>query len=155
MRIHLTPGRALSALSLLPALTTAQAALESCLDAASVPHHAPGSDAWDQDVAPFNTRLPYEPAAIVVATTTEHIEGTVKCAVEAGVKVNAKAGGHSYASLGLGGEDGHLVVQLDRMHEVRLEGDTAIVQGGARLGHVATELWEQGGRAISHGTCPG
>lgn len=137
------------------ALAASSDSLESCLDDASVPYNSPGSDDWDADVAPFNTRLPYTPAAIAVPLTTAHIEDAVKCAVESGVKVSPKSGGHSYASLGLGGEDGHLVVELDRMYEVTLEDGTAYVQGGARLGHVAVELYDQGGRAISHGTCPG
>lgn len=131
--------------------------LEACLKASSVPFDKPNSCAWNLDVAPFNERLPYTPVAIAVPRTIAHIEGAVKCASEFGVKVSAKCGGHSYASLGLGGEDGHLVVEMDRMYEVRLseDGETAVIQGGARLGHVATELWEQGRRAISHGTCPG
>lgn len=131
--------------------------LEDCLTASSIPFDKPNSCAWKLDVAPFNERLPYTPVAIAVPRTIAHIEGAVKCASQSGVKVSAKCGGHSYASLGLGGEDGHLVVEMDRMHEVRLseDGETAVIQGGARLGHVATELWEQGRRAISHGTCPG
>jgi len=31
----------------------------------------------------------------------------------------------------------------------------ADVQPGARLGNVALALWNQGRKAISHGTCPG
>lgn len=147
---------ALALLAHLAALVTASPALECCLKAASVPFHERDSDAWNLDVAPFNTRLPYLPAAIAVPLTTEHIEDAVKCAVKQGVKVSPKSGGHSYASLGLGGEDGHLIVQLDRMHQVRLAEDgTAFVQAGARLGHVAVELYDQGGVAMSHGTCPG
>ena len=154
MRIGSLPPA--GALAFLPSVAIATSSkLESCLDAAEVPYDAPGSDSWDLDVDPFNTRLPYVPVAIAVPRTVEHIEDAVKCAVECGVKVNPKSGGHSYASLGLGGEDGHLVVELDRMFGVRLEDGTAYVEGGARLGHVAVELWEQGERAISHGTCPG
>ncbi|KAK2058252.1 FAD binding domain-containing protein [Colletotrichum caudatum] len=42
------------------------------------------------------------------------------------------------------------------MFGVTLNADnTATVQAGARLGHVATTLLDQGGRAISHGSCPG
>lgn len=151
----LTPRSILPLLPLLYPAAAAPSPLESCLDAASVPYDVPDTEAWDLDVAPFNTRLPYLPAAIAVPRTSAHIEDAVKCAVEHNVKVSPKSGGHSYASLGLGGEDGHLVVELDRMSEVRLEDGTAFVQGGARLGHVAVELYEQGGRAIAHGTCPG
>ncbi|GAB1313305.1 Glucooligosaccharide oxidase [Madurella fahalii] len=134
-----------------------RAAIDDCLNAAEVPVDTPGSADWEVDANPFNQRLPYTPVAIAVPTTVEHIQAAVSCAAKAGVKVNPKSGGHSYASFGLGGEDGHLVVQLDRMNEVTLDPATQIatVSPGARLGHVATVLYEQGKRAFSHGTCPG
>jgi FAD/FMN-containing dehydrogenase len=134
-----------------------RAAIDDCLEEAKVPVDVPGSDDWELDANPFNQRLVYTPAAIAAPTTLEHIQAAVSCAAKVGVKVTPKSGGHSYASFGLGGEDGHLVVQLDRMDGVTLDPEThiATVQPGARLGHVATILDEEGGRAFSHGTCPG
>lgn len=134
-----------------------RAAIDDCLKSASVPVDVLGSDDWKADAAPYNPRLTYTPVAIAVPTSTEHIKSAVSCAAKVGVKVNAKSGGHSYASLGFGGEDGHLMVQLDRMYNVTLNKSTnvATIQAGARLGHVATELYNQGQRAIAHGTCPG
>ncbi|KAK1773163.1 hypothetical protein QBC45DRAFT_102386 [Copromyces sp. CBS 386.78] len=43
------------------------------------------------------------------------------------------------------------------MSKVTLDKTTNVadVQAGARLEHVATELYKQGKRAFSHGTCPG
>jgi FAD/FMN-containing dehydrogenase len=134
-----------------------RAAIDDCLSSASVPVDAPNSDDWEVDANPFNQRLPYTPAAIAVPTTVQHIQAAVSCAAKVGIKVSPKSGGHSYASFGLGGEDGHLVVQLDRMYNVTLDSATQIatVQPGARLGHVATVLFKEGKRAFSHGTCPG
>ncbi|KAL2259992.1 hypothetical protein VTK26DRAFT_6156 [Humicola hyalothermophila] len=134
-----------------------RAAIDECLEAANVPVDAPDSDDWELDANPFNQRLRYTPVAIAAPTSLEHIQAAVSCAASVGVKVSPKAGGHSYASFGLGGEDGHLIVQLDRMDNVTLDEEThiATVQPGARLGHVATLLHEQGKRAFSHGTCPG
>ncbi|KAI0143385.1 hypothetical protein BJ166DRAFT_90280 [Pestalotiopsis sp. NC0098] len=134
-----------------------RAALDDCLSSAAVPVDAAGSADWNADAAPYNPRLTYKPVAIAVPTKIEHIQSAVSCAAKVGVKINAKAGGHSYASLGFGGEDGHLMVQLDRMYNITLNKSTniATVQAGARLGHVATELYNQGQRAIAHGTCPG
>ncbi|KJR87662.1 chitooligosaccharide oxidase [Sporothrix schenckii 1099-18] len=133
------------------------AEVEDCLTKADVPFDAPGTADWSQDAAPFNLRLNYTPAAIAVPTTVKHIQDAVSCAAKLGVKANPKCGGHSYASFGLGGEDGHLVIELDRMDSVVLDSSTGIatVQGGARLGHVAAELYAQGRRGFSHGTCPG
>ncbi|KAL2255593.1 hypothetical protein VTK26DRAFT_3045 [Humicola hyalothermophila] len=132
-------------------------ALSDCLAKASVPLDVPGSGDWNLDSSPFNLRLNYTPVAIAVPRTAKHVQDSVACASQVGIKTNAKCGGHSYASFGLGGEDGHLVIQMDRMDKVVLDNSTGIatVEGGARLGHLAWELYNQGKRAISHGTCPG
>ncbi|KAI0016997.1 Glucooligosaccharide oxidase [Xylariomycetidae sp. FL0641] len=134
-----------------------RAVLEDCLQSAGATIDEVGSEAWNLDTEPFNARLKYTPTAVVVPTTEEEIVSALKCGQELGYKVTPKGGGHSYASYGLGGEDGHLIIQLDRMFEVKLDTETGIatVQPGSRLGHVAEELWTQGKRAISHGTCPG
>ncbi|KAK3116436.1 hypothetical protein LTR53_003229 [Teratosphaeriaceae sp. CCFEE 6253] len=131
--------------------------IETCLKNATVPLDTKGSDTWDDDVEPFNARLAYIPKAVAVPTTVDHIQAAVACAVKLGLKATAKSGGHSYASLGLGGEDGHLMIELDRMYNVTLDSKTnvATVQPGARLGHIANVLWDQGKRGISAGTCPG
>ncbi|KAL1878594.1 hypothetical protein VTK73DRAFT_7772 [Phialemonium thermophilum] len=132
-----------------------RAAITDCLQTAGVPEDDPGSTDWAYDVAPFNQRFNYTPLAIAVPLAVEHVQAAVSCAVKVGgggIKVNAKAGGHSYAAFGLGGEDGHLVIELDRMNNVELDPDTniATIEAGARLGHVALSLFEQGQRAFSH-----
>ncbi|KXH68425.1 hypothetical protein CSAL01_00298 [Colletotrichum salicis] len=104
---------------------------------------------------PYNLRVPVKPLLVAVPTTNAQIASAVTCGSKNGISISAKSGGHSYISAGYGGEDGHLVINLDRMYSVTVASDgTAKVQAGARLGHVATELYKQGKRAISHGTCP-
>lgn len=134
-----------------------RAAIDDCLKSANVTTDAQGSTDWSQDVAPFNQRLQYTPVAIVVPSSVAHVQAAVSCAAKVGIKVNPKSGGHSYASFGLGGENGHVVVELDRLNSVTVDSSTniATIQAGARLGHVATALYNNGKRAISHGTCPG
>lgn len=127
----------------------AAGSLTDCLRTAAVPitSSAPTS---------YNIRLPYKPVAVAVPTSTSQIASAVSCGAKYAVRITAKSGGHSYTSSSFGGEDGHLVINLDRMYAVTVASDgTAKVQSGARLGHVATELYRQGKRAISHGTCPG
>ena len=139
-------------------LLTKHDSLSTCLAAASVPIDAPSSSNWTADALPYNKRLAYNPIAIAVPNALQHIQDAVKCAAQNGLKANAKSGGHSYASFGLGGEDGHLVIELDRMNAVKVVDNStgvAMIEGGARLGHVATKLYTQGGRAMAHGTCPG
>ncbi|KAF5671250.1 6-hydroxy-D-nicotine oxidase [Fusarium heterosporum] len=138
------------------AVPTKREAVTSCLTQAKVPIDNKGSQTWTEDGTAYNLRLQFEPAAIAVPTTVAQVSATVLCGSKHGVAVNAKSGGHSYTSLGFGGEDGHLMIELDRLYSVKLAKDgTAKIQPGARLGHVATELWNQGKRALSHGTCPG
>ncbi|KAH6873798.1 hypothetical protein B0T10DRAFT_610921 [Thelonectria olida] len=142
--------------SLSVAVPTRRDAITSCLTTAKVPIDVKGTQDWTQDGTAYNLRLQYTPVAIAVPTTVAQISAAVACGEKHGIAVSAKSGGHSYTSLGFGGEDGHLMIELDRMYGVKLAADgTAKIQPGARLGHVATELWNQGKRAISHGTCPG
>lgn len=132
-------------------------ALTSCLAAASVPYAAKNSSQWIQDTKPYNLRLAYVPEAVAIPTTIKHIQDAVKCGRQHGVRVSAKSGGHSYGSFGFGGEDGHLVVVMDAMDKVTMNKDlSCTIQAGARLGHVATELFNNAfRRALPHGTCPG
>ena len=132
-------------------------ALTDCLTKAGVPLDTAGTPDYQLDVASFNLRLNYTPVAVAAVNTTKHIQDAVACASELGIKATAKCGGHSYASFGLGGEDGHLVIEMTRMNKVVLDNTTGIAtaEGGTRLGHLAVELYNQGKRAISHGTCPG
>lgn len=91
-----------------------RAAIDDCLSKAAVPVDKSGSSAWTADIKPFNPRVSYTPAAVAVPTTIPQIQAAVNCGRTSGLKVSAKSGGHSYASLGLGGENGHLVIVLDR-----------------------------------------
>lgn len=81
----------------------------------------------------------------------------MSCGVNNKITVTAKSGGHSYASHGLGGEDGHLVVDMRHFDSVTVDqaAHTAVVGTGGRLGNVPLALYDQGKQATSHGTCPG
>lgn len=111
---------------------------------------------WATESTAYNIRVPAIPALVVYAKTARQVQDVVSVAVTAGLKLSARCGGHSYASLGHGGEDDHLVVDLTQMSSVVVDPTThiATIGAGARLGHVARGLYEQGERAISHGSCP-
>lgn len=108
-------------------------------------------------ITPFNLRLPFTPIAVAVPTTVAQVQDAVRCGVKAGLKINPKSGGHSYASHNLGGEDGHLMIDLKFWNNVTVDPVTKIatVQPAGRLGNIAQQLYAQGKRAFSHGTCPG
>lgn len=114
------------------------------------------SSAWTVETTAFNLRVPSVPSLLVFAESAQQVSDVVSCAASSGLNITARGGGHSYASLGLGGESDHLVIDLTRMNNITVNQNTyvATIQAGARLGDVASELFKQGGRAISHGSCP-
>jgi FAD/FMN-containing dehydrogenase len=134
-----------------------RAALGECLDSHQVPVYASGTKNYTQAVKPFNLRLPFTPASYAVPQTVKHVQDAVSCGVANKVQVTAKSGGHSYGSHGLGGEDGHLIVDMRHFNSVSVDqaAHTAVIGSGGRLGNIALALYDQGKQAISHGTCPG
>lgn len=122
----------------------------------SVPFISAQSPTWAADTTAYNLRIPATPALLVNARIVKHVQDAVDCGVAVGLKVSARSGGHSYTSLGLGGENGHLVVDLTHMNSISVNANThvATIGAGARLGDVARELFDNDGRAIPHGSCP-
>jgi FAD/FMN-containing dehydrogenase len=134
-----------------------RAAIDDCLSAAKVPVFTSGSSDRTQAIKPFNLRVPFTPTAYAVPQTVKHVQDAVACGVKNSLKVTAKCGGHSYGSHGLGGENGHLIVDMRRFNNVTVDAKahTAVVGAGNRLGNIALALYSQGKQAMSHGTCPG
>jgi FAD/FMN-containing dehydrogenase len=134
-----------------------RAAVDTCLADLKVPVYTTGSADYTQAIKPFNLRVTFTPAAYAVPVTVQDVQNAVTCGAKNGVQVTAKSGGHSYGSHGLGGENGHLIVDMRNFNSVTVDqaAQTAVIGTGGRLGNVATALYKQGKQAISHGTCPG
>ncbi|KAL3428257.1 glucooligosaccharide oxidase [Phlyctema vagabunda] len=134
----------------------AQSVVE-CLSSKGVQYSVSTSSDWKQLIAPYNLRLVFIPAVVTLPTTSQHVSDSVVCAAASDLKVQAKSGGHSYASFAYGGKDGHLVVNLQYLQTVKLDTTTniATVGGGVRLGNLALGIYNQGKRALPHGTCLG
>lgn len=128
----------------------------TCLDDEGVPQLDPDSDLFSSAIEPFNLRLQFTPVALALPTAVSQVQTAVLCAINNNVTVSAKCGGHSYASHGLGGEDGHLVIDMQNFNTtyVDLGSGIATVGSGLRTGDIAVALYNHGQRAISHGTCP-
>jgi hypothetical protein len=139
-----------------PSATGAQTALQ-CLNSKNVPYKMTSDAGYADLIEPYNTRLPFTPAVVVLPTTNQHVQDAVVCAAQAGLKVQAKSGGHSYASNGLGGKDGAMSINLQSLQTIQLDTSSGIatVGGGVRLGNLADGIWNQGKATLSHGTCPG
>ncbi|KAL9114221.1 MAG: hypothetical protein Q9227_001643 [Pyrenula ochraceoflavens] len=134
-----------------------QSSLVDCLNQAQVPIKSSTDSDYSTYSEDFNLRLTYKPAAITLPTTTDQVSAAVNCAVSNNVKVQARSGGHGYGSYALGGQDGSLVVDLENFNAINVDSSTnvATVGGGVRLGNLALGIYQQGGRALPHGTCPG
>ncbi|KAG9105344.1 hypothetical protein FRC07_009362 [Ceratobasidium sp. 392] len=105
--------------------------------------------------AAFNQRLSFKPAAIAYPKSAADVQKYVKCAASSKIAVVARSGGHSYAAYGVGGQDGALVIDLRNMKSLTVDASGAAkVQTGNRLGDIAQKLWDNGKRALPHGTCP-
>ncbi|KAK4443408.1 Glucooligosaccharide oxidase [Podospora aff. communis PSN243] len=131
--------------------------LLTCLNASQVPFLVPSSTNWTSHTTTYNARLQYTPAAVLLPTTPQHISSGVICAAQNGIPVQAKSGGHSYGSFSMGGRDGILVVDLENLNDITVDRSTgiAVVGAGVRIGNLALAVYEQGRRALAHGTCPG
>jgi hypothetical protein len=100
--------------------------------------------------------LAYKPAAIILPTTAQQVSDAVVCAGKNNLKVQARSGGHSYASFSTGGKDGSVVIDLQNFQTINVNSaGVATVGGGVRLGNLATGIYNQAQRALPHGTCPG
>ncbi|KAL2265007.1 hypothetical protein VTJ83DRAFT_7517 [Remersonia thermophila] len=130
--------------------------LEACLQDARIPFKVKCDSDWGSYNKSANTRLPFQPAAVAIPTSPLQVSRAVRCAGKHRVKVQAKSGGNSYGAFSLGGLDGQLTIDLAHFNQTVLAGDgvTAIVGGGVLLGHMATDLFNQNKRAVSHGVCP-
>ena len=72
------------------------------------------------------------------------------------MKVQAKSGGHSYASFSSGGQNGSMVVDLASFQNIEVDpSGVAEIGGGVRLGDMAQALYNGSKRALPHGTFPG
>jgi FAD/FMN-containing dehydrogenase len=121
-----------------------------CLSAAQIPQDLPNSPQFAAEIIPYNLRVNFTPIALAVPRNVPQVQTAVECAAQYGVKVNPKSGGHSYAGHSIGGEDGHLVIDLKYFDSVEFgTNNVATVGPGARLGHLALALYNQGKRAIA------
>jgi hypothetical protein len=112
---------------------------------------------YDALVRPYNLAISFKPSVVVLPQTQQNIQDAVVCAGQSGLKVQAKSGGHSYASFSSGGKDGSMMISLQAFQKVELNANTGIakVGGGVRLGNLADGIYTQGQKGLSHGTCPG
>ncbi|KAJ0395480.1 hypothetical protein P43SY_004743 [Pythium insidiosum] len=120
----------------------------------------PESPKYVEFATGVNSRIDRRPAAVFFAESEKDVVIALFCAKAYGLQPVPRGGGHSYEVLS--SMDGSIVIDLASMNAVKIVSrddatQTAIasVQGGARLGNVYKEIYQQGGYNFNAGTCPG
>jgi FAD/FMN-containing dehydrogenase len=135
-----------------PATASQWAALDSSLSGRLVRR---GDPAFRSDRLLYNPKFDgLVPLAIAYCTTTDDVARTVGFAVDHGVALAVRCGGHSYGGYSSG--TGRLVVDVASMSAVRpagVTGGTATVGAGARLIDVYNALGDVG-QLVPGGSCP-
>ncbi|KAJ3182066.1 hypothetical protein HDU87_000410 [Geranomyces variabilis] len=131
--------------------------LPSCLPTdAQVIYRDQSSSAYNLNKigqAIFRTRTP---AAIIFATSTDHVSAAVKCARSQNIVPVARSGGHSYEALS--SLNDALVIDLSKMATVTFATDgsnTVTAPAGIRLGNLYTSLYNKNPSwSFPAGVCP-
>jgi FAD/FMN-containing dehydrogenase len=111
----------------------------------------PGQPNYAALVSPYNLDLLTTPAAIVFPQNAAQVAAAVKCAVNAGIKVQAKSGGHNYGNFG--SSTGELSVNLENPQDFSMDRTTWMAKFGPgnRLGQVTELMYNNGGRQAPQG----
>ncbi|POS85755.1 hypothetical protein EPUL_003047 [Erysiphe pulchra] len=139
-----------------PRAENAEETIFSCLDQNGVSQVNQNSPDWATLSSPYNLRLHYTPTVITMPKVSSEVSASIRCATKFQLKVQAKGGGHSYGSFSSGGKDGSLIISMENFSDIKVNQTTFIAKigTGQRLGNVAQALYNQGKRAMPHGTCP-
>jgi FAD/FMN-containing dehydrogenase len=96
----------------------------------------------------YNTGLDFSPQLVVTPESTSDVRAAVLAAQEHGLTVSVLGGGNDWSGRAVRGD---VVIDLIRMQQVEIQGDVAVVQGGATLSQLA-EAAESHGLAAATGT---
>jgi FAD/FMN-containing dehydrogenase len=114
--------------------------------------HADDPD-WDAARKVFNDRFDRRPEAIVYCADAEDVAASLAWARASGLPLSLRSGGHSFEASSV--TDGGVVLDLSRLHEVRVDRENRLAEIGAghRIGPITEELWRHG-LTLPLGTCP-
>ncbi len=96
----------------------------------------------------FNVGVEFDPRLVITPETTADVRHVVLESVVRGVSLSVLAGGNDWCGRSVRGA---VVMDLARMQRVLVEGDVAVVQGGATLARLA-DAGEKHGLAAATGT---
>jgi FAD binding domain/Berberine and berberine like len=108
----------------------------------------------EEHVKRYNLDVKNTPAAVTYPETTAQVAAIVKVAVEHGLHVQPRSGGHSYANFSV--PDGGILVDLKHFKQYSIDATTwrATVGAGTALGDLTKSMYNSHRRAMAHGVCP-
>jgi hypothetical protein len=133
--------------SAIPAKEKARITIVDCLDQYNVPYADKSSPNWTALITPYNLRLPYVPAVVTIPTTPDQVSSSITCAAAYGLKVQPKGGGHSYASYSSGGQNGSLIVDMEKFSSITVN-QSKCCQNWERIDHwqIQPRMWQRLGQ---------
>ncbi|RDX68797.1 Berberine bridge enzyme-like 21, partial [Mucuna pruriens] len=107
--------------------------------------------------ARFNTTSTPKPLLVVTPLEEPHVQGAVICAINIGIQLKIRSGGHDYEGISYVSDQPFII--LDMFHfrniTVDVQNEVAVVQSGATLGEVYYRIWEKSKvHGFPAGVCP-
>lgn len=128
----------------------------SCLKAIGDEVSTSSSAGWADVIKPYNLRIAPVPAAMVFPKTSTSVQAIMSCArLFPSTRLAPLCGGHSFASFGLGGVDGAVVVNMQHFKQITMlpsVGGLNIVSvgGGVLVRELTQFLIQNGGLSWPH-----
>ena len=102
----------------------------------------------------FNLRWVGRPRYVELCGDTDQVVRAVQEAVDAGLRITVRGGGHCYEDF-VSGNDGGVILDLSAMNGVYLDAATGchVIEGGATLWDAYVQMYREYGVTIPGGSC--
>jgi FAD/FMN-containing dehydrogenase len=100
----------------------------------------------------FNQRFTGRPRYIELCGDPEQVRLAVQKALDKGLRITVRGGGHCYEDF-VSGNDGGVIIDLSPLNRVYRDRDLFCIEGGCTLWNVYTTLYREYGVAIPAGSC--
>src|SRR5919112_314651 len=102
----------------------------------------------------FNLRWVGAPRYVELCASPEEVRAAVQRAVDDGLRITVRSGGHCYEDF-VSGNDGGVIIDLTAMHGVSWGEETGLycIEGGCTLWNVYWNLYRLYGVALPAGSC--
>ena len=101
---------------------------------------------YDKSRNIWNAAVAYRPKLVILCHNTDDVRSAVSAASIYGLTISVRGGGHDWAGRSVRGE---LVIDLTCMRKVTIDGQVAIVEGGALSSDVAAAVSAHGMTAVT------